>query len=119
MDVMKFYERDEAVFGVEGGSEKFFKISPFKGLKYVHFASFGSFLSLYEAFMQVSARFLVSFMNYMKFYEGGLFSGIFGIWGIFPPDFMKLGKGSTSLFFMFSQFAWAGGPRPYVGKDFV
>lgn len=101
MEVMKFYERDEAVLGVEGGSEKFLKISPCKGLKYVHFASSASFLSLCEAFSRFSGCFMVCFMNYMKMYEEGLFSGFFGIWGVFQPDFMKLGNGSASFCFMF------------------
>lgn len=116
MEVMKFYERDEAVLGVEWGSEKFLKISPCKGLKYVHFASSASFLSLCEVARLVLSRFCVNFMNYMKLYEGGLFSGFFGIWGVFQPDFMKLENSSASFCFMFCS-ARAGGPRPYVGKD--
>lgn len=98
---MKVYEHYERVFGVGGFAEKFLFFGGCEGAFYVHFASFGSYISLCELFEAFFEVVYVCFMNFVKFYEGGLIKRFFWIWvgfwvcfyeGVFGACFIHVHK---------------------------
>lgn len=74
----------------------FFIFDGCKGAFYVHFASCGSLICLYERFEAVMCGVSAYLMNHMKVYEVRRFKKIFGI-GLFCFGYlMNMEKGLTS-----------------------
>ena len=103
---MNMYELYVDASGVGGGFENFFKNAVCKGAFYVHFASYRSYVSLYEAFSGIFSGLSAFFMNYMKIYEVGIFKRFFWKRAFFSMDFMKLGKCPSSYCFMSGGVMW-------------
>lgn len=93
---MNIYEPHEHGYGALGSSGKKACFFLWKAMEKAVLCSFFFMMFINSVTRSVLACWRPDFMNFMKFYEQGLFNGAFSNCLLLGVDFMNMQKGQTS-----------------------